>query len=228
LEDKAEAQNLIKIKKNQNNKIPTYGKVLGILYIEEDMEEYLLESYYGIQIIADEIIIYDPYKRLKDPQLIEDWYQTRIYHTKIPISSYNPEWVAHLSTGQIPSSPFKYMTYSLCLNPFVNEWKAKLRYLWDSEKHYRVDGVYNHQIIKFMYRYNPEMKYKYDHTHYPVNQEGPSANCMLDIYSYRFINEERRKLEIKKYLKTADNSEAVLFKDLNAREILIEKVNNTW
>ncbi len=79
-----------------------------------------------------------------------------------------------------------------------------------------------------MYRYNPEMKYKYDHTHYPVNQEGPSANCMLDIYSYRFINEERRKLEIKKYLKTADNSEAVLFKDLNAREILIEKVNNTW
>ncbi len=216
------------IKIYKKNDIQNYGTNLGIITLSPTFEEYLQDTYLSLQHIADEILIYGPQKTIRVKETVEKYYNTTIYNKPIPIHKYAPEWVTVLLAGQILSKPFQYMKYSLYTNPFINQWTARLRYLWDYEDYYRADGPYNRQTTKLSYRYNPQKEYIYDENHYPINPDPPTANCMLDIYSYRFFNEDRRRKELKEYVNSHREDENQIFSDLMSYEIYVEKVIEKW
>ena len=117
---------------------------------------------------------------------------------EVDLEDSNPEWVIHLYDDEILSRRMDYMYNSLVMNPYVNTWTSKIRFMWDAET-YRVDKLWDSFEVPFMWRYIPEIKYEFEND-MPTNQPGPVERSYVDILSYRYSTEINRLNEYVKFL----------------------------
>jgi hypothetical protein len=85
------------------------------------------------------------------------------------------------------------MFNSLILNEYVNCWTADAKYLWDVEDLYRVDKLWNTFNYPFLFRFIPEMDYKWNADEIvPKNQPGPTENSLIPLLNYQYFSDAKR------------------------------------
>jgi hypothetical protein len=208
-----------------------YSNVLGIVSIRQKSNEYLYDTFCDVSSVCDDIIVLDENKILEtsEKKMLRDCFDAEIRNVSVSEVNYyefSPEWVFACYNDERPSRRFRYMTVSLFLNPFINQWEAKLRFLWDNIDQYRVDYPWNEYEIPLAYKFIDEINYEWDKGLIPCNQPGPSENCMLDLYSYRYLKSELRMRVYKQFLREWNKYnfiERKHFEGLVAPEIMVEQ-----
>jgi hypothetical protein len=185
--------------------------VLGILVIRDKLSEHLLDSMREMHKYCTDVVIHDPYDLVGNPYspyfeqsraILEHARETyghmNIYAClgldQLNISRYNPDWVLTYFDDEIPfPRRFSFMFNSLILNEYVNCWTADAKYLWDVEDLYRVDKLWNTFNYPFLFRFIPEMDYKWNADEIvPKNQPGPTENSLIPLLNYQYFSDAKR------------------------------------
>lgn len=211
-----------------------YNNVLGVVSVRQNKNPALYDVFCDVSEICDQIIVCDPSKKLADNEvrMLNDVFEAEITDSdvsELEYDEYAPEWVFACYNDERPSRRFRYMKVGLCMNPFINVWTAKYRCLWEVEDQYRVDSGWSEIEKAFLYKYSHETNYKWGKGLIPINQPGPMESCMLDVYSYRYLDEIRRKNAFKDCLKHPDyytNGQRRLLLSLDDSEIMISTAVN--
>lgn len=181
------------------------GTVLAVIKARKIDNAYLYDIFCDIGDISDYIIVSDEDRILnyQEEKMLRERFDVIITPDsieEIDYRSYNPDWVFNCYSDERPAHKQTHLYISLCLNPYVNVWKSKCLFLWENEEYYRTDGQWLDFEFPILYRFYPEIDYKWRKALMPVNQPGPKENCMLPFYSYHFISEEERNAEYQERL----------------------------
>lgn len=206
-----------------------YNEILGVIQVRQKDNPLLFDSFCDIGNIADEIIVVDNENILvkNEKRMLEDLFDAEITQkevSEIDYSEYNPNWIFTCFSDEIPSKRFNYMRFSLCANPFINGWTSIFKFFWDDVRYIRTDMPWLTVHYPIMYRYIPELDYKWGNGAVPINQPGPFEDSMLTMYSSRFITEELRQKEYSKFIIRKGNyslNEVRLFESLIDVELAI-------
>lgn len=182
------------------------NKVLGIMEIRQKDDKHLENTLTRVSDCTDNIVVSDPYLYLTSEESVDlavdkfDAEYTTASVSDINYQSYSPDWVFACYSNETPSWRFNYMMPSLSANPYVNTWRANFRYNWKSIDFVRIDKIWLEQDYPVMYRYIPEISYEWDGGLLPINQPGPTEDCMLRMFSRRFMTDEQREAEFVKFM----------------------------
>jgi len=190
-----------------------YNNVLGVVSVRQKNNEYLYDVFCDVSSICNEIVVLDEDNILQksEKEMISNHFDARILQESVDeldYDEYDPEWVLACYNDERPTRRFRYMNTLLFSSPIqtpINQWLVKLRFLWTTVEQYRVDYPWDGYEIPLAYRFIDEIDYKWDKGLIPCNQPGPAENCMLDLYSYRYLREKQRQEIYKDYLKRWDN-----------------------
>ncbi|MDP3065488.1 MAG: hypothetical protein Q8N08_02020 [Methanobacteriaceae archaeon] len=181
-----------------------YSKLVGVISIRGGSERFLFDVFSELSIICEKIIVNDKYNLLSDfdNKILVEMFDADVYKSGVvDLSIYGPEWVLTLYDDETVSKQFRYMKDSLCCNEYVNIWKARILNLWNDDKHYREDKLWGEQTLPIMYKWIPEINYKFKKGDLvPYNQPGTAENCGVPIISYRHLTSEQRAKLYKEYL----------------------------
>ncbi|MFA5313453.1 MAG: hypothetical protein WC375_09100 [Methanomassiliicoccales archaeon] len=177
-----------------------FGTVLAVIKARKIDNPHLFEIFCDIRDISDYIIVSDEDRLLapKEREMLLEYFDvlmTTDTIDEINMGVFNPDWILSCYSDERPAHKQIHLYTSLCLNPDVNVWKSKCRFLWESEEYYRADGQWNKFEFPILYRYCPEINYKWKKALMPANQPGPKEDWLLPFYSYHFIDERSRLIE---------------------------------
>jgi hypothetical protein len=119
---------------------------------------------------------------------------------QIPVELINPDWIISLYSDEILSSRFSYMARMLMGNDFINTWDGHILHFWD-EKNFRVDKSWDLFDVPFLWRFMPEIDYKWGEEIVPLNQPGPEKHSSCFLFNHRFNDKTKRAEEFKQFLK---------------------------
>jgi hypothetical protein len=212
-----------------------YSKLIGHVRIRNEGNPFLFDIFSELSTICEVIFVDDFYDLLNNQEcdMLRDFFGITKFTALIPpedlgFEKYNPDWILALYDDEAPSKRFRYMKDSLCANEFVNSWCCRTLFLWDEVDRYRTDKLWYDQFFPFLYRWIPEIDYKYDDI-YPINQPGPQEDSSTPVLCYKYITEGQRVGEYSKYLRRRNSLNYVTQKHyeslLDSKPILKKLVN---
>lgn len=177
-----------------------FRTVLAVVKSRKIDNPYLFEIFCAIRDNSDYIIVSDEEGILahEERRMLLEHFDAIVLREpieNIEMGDFSPDWILSCYSDERPANKQTHIYTSLCLNPDVNVWKSKCRFLWGSEEQYRIDGQWSNYEYPILYRYCPEVDYKWKKALMPVNQPGPKEDCLLPVYSYHFIDERSRQIE---------------------------------
>jgi hypothetical protein len=176
-----------------------YSKLLGIIEVRDKFIEFLEDSLSELSITCENIIVLDRFDYIEsdDYRELTALYDFDCYACcgldQYMLAEYDPDWVFTLYHDEIPSKRFRHFKDSLCANQLVNTFTSPIRYMWNFVDSYRTDKLWNSITTPSMFRYIPEIDYKWNEDSLvPTNQPGPVTDSSVSILSYRYLTERRR------------------------------------
>jgi hypothetical protein len=184
-----------------------YSKLVALIRIRSNENIFLQKILDELSIVCEKIIIDDRDDLLGDMKLLNDDWDVDIYKSEnYDLRMYGPDWILALYADEVPTKNFRFMKDSLCSNEYVNIWESNFLTLWNDEKTYREDKLWGAQRFPFLYKWIPEIDYKFTNgCLVPVNQPGPKEKCPESVLSYRYLRQEDRLDIYDDYLKDKDN-----------------------
>lgn len=149
-------------------------RILGIIIASNTSQSTRWQTFSEMDMLCENLLVFDPLGYMMDTKSrLKDDFMFNYYPIDIDsevVSSYNPTHVLLLYDDEIPEKRLRYMLESLCFNEYVGNWSFWIRCL---------NKIVANEIRLF--RWIPEMEYKWNGGIAPENLRGPIEEARIYI-----------------------------------------------
>lgn len=171
-------------------------KTIGVISVRTGDKGQLYNCAHEMLRYCESVHILDPYGlHFKDDRFFDSFEIGIQMYWGISIKNLlddrHADWIMTAYDDEIPSSRMHYMFNSLILNDYVNTWTSRLKFMWD-EQTYRIDKLWNTFSAPTLWRWVPEIEYKWNDDLIPKNEPGPVEDSSVPLLSYRYASDSDR------------------------------------